>query len=240
MALLRAYCDASFTDAKRSPGWTAIGGYVGTDDAWATVERQWHENKQLWNLSEFSIAQILAGRTSVGLTNAELCVRSFGKIIGGSSLEGISSAINDDDWERTHKSDRFPTKYHACLSLLFHVLDEHVRLEFKGDSVAVVLDRDQWPDDALLALHQQWQRESSVIASITHGLRTAYPLLECADLCAGTERNAQIAGGWAEVMREPKWYAISHAHRHRSAFWSLEAQNRIENALKSAKKDEGG
>jgi hypothetical protein len=232
MALLRAYCDASFTDAKRTPGWTSVAGYLGTEEMWTAVEKQWAENKKLWSLSEFSIAQILAGATSVGFTNAELCVRSFGRIIGKSGVEGISASIHDVDWERTYKSDRFPTKYHSCLSLLFHVIDEHVRLEFRGDAVAVVLDTDRAPDDALDALCSEWRRESKVIASITFGRRTHYPLLECADLCAGTERNAQMAGGWGTVVRETKWYATSHAHRHRGAFWSLEAQKRNEEALR--------
>ena len=230
MALLRAYCDASFTDANRSPGWTAVAGYVGTDAAWAGVEKQWAEYKDLWKLSEFSVSNILAGKTSVGRENAELCVRSFGKIIGNSSLEGVSAAINDADWECTYKSDRFPTKYHSCLSLLFHVIDEFVRLEFRGDDVAVVLDTDGAPGDALDALCKEWRRESKVIASITFGRRACYPLLECADLCAGTERHTQIAGGWATIIREPKWYAIAHAKRHRGAVWSLEHQKLNEEA----------
>lgn len=232
MALLRAYCDASFTDASRPPGWTSVAGYIGTEPMWSGVEKQWAENKELWKLQEFSIAKILAGETSVGFTNAELCVRYFGKIIGKSGLEGISASINDADWECTYKSDRFPTKYHSCLSLLFHVIDMHASLEFRGDAVAIVLDTDGTPDDALDALCNEWRRESKVIASIEFGRRSHYPLLECADLCAGTERHAQKAGGWAKIGREPKWYAVSHAHRHRGAFWSLEGQKLVEDALK--------
>lgn len=151
----------------------------------------------------------------IGREKAELCIKSFGGIVTESTLEGVSAALKDNDWEATYKSDRFPTKCHACLSMLFHIIDQHVRLEFRGDQVAIVLDTDQWPDEAWLALHEEWQSESEVIASVTHGLRSAYPLLECADLCAGTERKAQIFGGWVAVAPEQQWYSVSHAHRHR-------------------------
>ena len=236
MALLQAYCDASFTDANRSPGWTAIAGYVGTEEAWSDVEKLWLENKKLWSLEEFSIAKIMAGRTAVASSDAEMCVESFGKIINDSTLEGVSAAINDADWEATYKSDRFPHKYHGCVSMLFHVIDQHVRLEFKGDAVAVILDTDHAPDDALDAIHRDWRRESDVIASITFARRRQYPVLECADLCAGRERLTQLAGGWERGLRENFKFAVSHAKRHRGAFWSLESQKRLEEKL--AKREE--
>jgi hypothetical protein len=233
MALLRAYCDASFTDANRPPGWTAIGGYVGTDETWSAVEKEWSTYETLWKLPEFSVAKILAGETSVGFTDAELCIRSFGKIIGKSRLEGVSAAIKDEDWEIAYKSDRFPNNYHSCVSMLFHILDKHVSLEFRGDSVAVLLDTDHAPDEALDALCKEWRRESKVIASITFGRRMHYPMLECADLCAGTQRHAEIAGGWEKVVHGSEWFAVSHAHRHRGAVWSFEHQKKVEEALRA-------
>ena len=230
MALLRAYCDASFTHADNAAGWTSVAGYVGTEDQWRDVEREWTDLKRQWNLQEFSVANILAGRTHVGRTNAELCVRSFGKIIGASGLQGVSACINDADWEATYKSPRFPTKYHSCLSLLFHVLDQHIGLEYQGDQVAVICDTDQKNGDALAALCDAWRQESHVIASITFGRRLSYPMIECADLCAGSVRIAQMAGGFAQVVRESKWYSTSAAHKHRGAVWSLESQKQIEEA----------
>ena len=67
----------------------------------------------------------------------------------GSSLQGVSAAIKDADWEQAYKNERFPTKYHLCVSMLFHIIDEHMRLEFKGDHVAIVLDPDGNEDDAI-------------------------------------------------------------------------------------------
>lgn len=203
MALLRAYCDASFTDANRLPGWTAIAGYVGTEKTWTEVEARWAAKKKAWGLEEFSVARILAGRTAVGFEDAERCVRDFGRIIRESDLEGVSAAINDQHWASSPRSGRFPNKYHTCLSMLFHILDEHMRLKFPGDVVAIFLDTDHAPDAALEALCKEWRTESKVIATITFGRRSQFPVLECADLCAGTERKAQIAGGWENATRRP-------------------------------------
>jgi hypothetical protein len=242
MALLRAYCDASFTDPNKvpGPGWTAIAGYIGTEEVWQDVERQWAEKKELWGLEEFSFAKIRAGRSPVGLTHADQCIESFGSIIGDSTLEGVSAAINDADWEATYKSDRFPHKYHGCVSMLFHIIDEHVRLDFKGDLVAIVLDTDRAPDEALHALIKEWQHESNVIASVTFGRRRQYPLLECADLCAGRERLTQLAGGWGPGLREGFKFAVSHAKKHRGAFWSLESQRQLEEQLAKREREREG
>ena len=184
--------------------------------------------------------RIFAGRTSVARSDAETCVKSFGRIINQSSLQGISAALNDADWEATHKSERFPDKYHACVSMLFNVLDEHVGLEFPGDIVEVILDTDRAPDDALNALLKEWGTESPIIASIAFGRRSQFPVLECADLCAGTERTSQIAGGWFGGNLKNSWNQISHAKSHRSSFWSLETARRSRKPSKSARNENGG
>jgi len=232
MALLRAYCDASFSDPRIGAGWTAVAGYVGTDAMWTAVEAQWAENKKLWEIEEFSVAALMAGEVpGIGFTRAELCVGSFGKILMGAGVEGVAAAINDADFDAVYKSERFPTKYHMCVSMLFHAIDMHVSLEFKGDSVAVILDTDGAPDGALHALCEEWKIESKVIAAIAFATRAKYPLLECADLCAGMERTAQLAGGRPESLNHGKWYSIAHAHRHKSVFWSLEDQKRVDAVL---------
>ena len=62
---------------RRQPrGGASIGGYVGTEDQWARVEKEWNENLDLWGLEEFHLAPLLAGHTSVGRANAELCALS--------------------------------------------------------------------------------------------------------------------------------------------------------------------
>jgi hypothetical protein len=47
MVLLRAYFDASFTQPS---GITSIGGFVGTEGAWLSVEKLWIENLQMWGM----------------------------------------------------------------------------------------------------------------------------------------------------------------------------------------------
>ena len=233
MALLRAYCDASFTGDKRSSGWTAVAGYIGTDEMWSAVERLWIDNKRDWGISEFSIAAILAGEVmGVGRTNADLCVGTFGKIINESGLQGVSAAIKGADFDQAYKSERFPTPYHMCVSMLFHIIDEHMRLEFKGDHVAIVLDTDTAHDDALRGLVDVWKTESPIIATVTWGRRSQFPVLECADLCAGTERNVQIAGGRAHVFHANRWFSVNHAKNHRGIFWSFEDEKRVQERLK--------
>jgi len=205
---------------------------VGTDEMWAAVEKQWAENKKLWGLAEFSVAEIIAGKVAgIGNTNAELCVGSFGKIIMESKLEGVSAAIKDADFDQAYKSDRFPTKYHMCMSMLFHIIDEHVRLHFVGDQVAIVLDPDGNEDDAVRALCDEWKKEAPTIASIAFGRRSQYPAIECADLCAGSERFAQNAGGRTQVFHDNKWFSTAHAHNHRAIFWSFEDEKRVQQAL---------
>lgn len=232
MALLRAYCDASFSDPRIGAGWTAVAGYIGSDDEWSSVQKQWIENKRDWGIREFSIANILAGEVAgVGRTKADLCVGSFGKIINGSSLQGVSAAIKDADFEQAYKSDRFPTPYHMCVSMLFHIIDQHMDLEFRGDHVAIVLDTDAADDDALRALVDEWKVTSPIIASVTWARRSQFPVLECADLCAGTERNVQIAGGRAHVFHANRWFSLNHAKNHRGIFWSFEDEKRVQQAL---------
>src|ERR1700686_2511966 len=86
MALLKAYFDASFTDVDKPTRITAIGGYIGPESASEYVEQPWLANREMWGLSEFSLAKILAGRTAVKQTDARLCVESFSKIIFEANL----------------------------------------------------------------------------------------------------------------------------------------------------------
>jgi hypothetical protein len=104
MALLKAYFDASFTDVDKPTRITAIGGYIGPESAWEYVEQPWLANREMWGLSEFSLAKISAGRTAVKQTDARLCVESLSKIIFEANLDGLSAAISDQDWEAAIKN----------------------------------------------------------------------------------------------------------------------------------------
>ena len=129
MALLHAYFDASQTQPT---GVATIAGYLGSETAWVSVEKQWSENLRTWGLEEFRLSQIMAGRTKVGRENAAACVKSFGRIIGPSDLVSISAGLRSDDWTDAEKtadySARFPTSYHYCLHMLFGILNEHMEL----------------------------------------------------------------------------------------------------------------
>jgi hypothetical protein len=105
-----------------------------------------------------------------------------------------------------------------------------------ADPIALVFDTDVEPDGAMWAICEEFRNSNEQIASLTFGRRSQHPMLECADLCAGSNRYSWLAGG---PMRGPfEWFHASHAKRHVGTFWSLEQQQKMDEALAKRKEHE--
>lgn len=245
MALLSGVFDASFTDNGRPIRVSAIGGFIGLDNDWRKVEEAWAPNRERWGLEEFRLAQILAGRTVVPQSQAEKCIGSFRTIIARSGLVEISASMRVDDWEVAFKDPeylaKYPRSYHACLHMLFNLLDQHMKLEHASDSIAIIMDTDETGDlDALGAICDEWRQNASQFVSIAFTRRAQFRLIETADLCAGAHRMFWRAGGFDDTFMARPLNRLhrSGAIRARSAHWSLEQQRRIENILKARRERE--
>lgn len=233
MALLRAYFDMSQTQPV---GIMAIGGYVGSEAAWIEVERQWRANLDLWGLDEFHLSVIQAGKSVVGYSDADACVRSFSRIMGKSELESIGAAFREDDWNQVIKSPedlaRFPKPYYFCLDLLFHILSQHMTLQFADDSVAAVFDSDVKPDDAIQAIVDRWKAaDRQQLATVTFADKIKFPMLQCADLYAGVERKSWLGRDWGDMPNPQPNFVGATGTRGRGVFWSIKTQERIKEVL---------
>lgn len=185
VSLLHAFFDASFNEPKGS-GFTSIGGFVGPLDAWKTVETAWEENLSYWGIGEFHLASII---NVLGREKGALCALSFARIVGQSRLHGIGAALNDVDWNR-EKGSQDLDRYFACLGMLFDVLGQHTALEFPGDDVVIVIDRDMSDERKARALYAHHQKLTPQFKGFTVGDRRTYRALQCADLAAGRWRKA--------------------------------------------------
>jgi hypothetical protein len=233
VAVLQSYFDASYSTP---PGVFAIGGYVGTEQAWAALEAKWLKNLSDWNLDEFHLAPLLYGKTSVGRLNAELCALSFAKLIQSSELHGIGAAFREDDWHKAPKApkdvERFPHPYHFCIELLFSALADHMRLEFTDDQVAVVFDTDVKPDAAIHAIVEMWKRRSNrQFVCVAFSTKAKFPMLQCADLYAGEERKAWIDNEFGQFKELRELYYAAQGVRGHGIYWSLASQKMVEETL---------
>jgi hypothetical protein len=229
MALLHAYGDASFTEAPGRAPVTAIGCYVGTEEAWTAVEKAWLENLALWGLKEFHLAPLLAGQCSV--SDPLLCALTFARIIEKSSLHGLHAARRDD--APVTKFDA----YNAAFDRLLGVLAEHMSAEFPGDAVAIVMDKDA-PEDAARALFERRRQAiPSQFVSLTFSTREAFRLLECADLLAGEHRKAWLNRKPGHPPETSALIGFAGGVRGRGAFWSPETEREIAAMLDRLRKE---
>lgn len=243
MALLRAYFDASHIEDGKGYV-TTIAGYLGSEETWKTVETAWNDNLKMWSLDRFHLTEILAGRC--GVSDADLCVLTFARIIYKSNLCAIHSSVREDDWYAAEESpeyaERFPTHYHYCASGLFHILLEHMKLEHPADQVAVIFDHDIDPEAALDAIVKEYRSTKDQFAALAMGRRRDHPLIDCADLCAGQERIDFLA---REFPQHRKYCGRLQAmNRHgRGVYWSFQTDKIVEEAraeIARRKKESGG
>jgi len=200
-------------------------GYIGTEEQWAKVVSEWAENLRMWGLDDFHLTDL---PHKLGHSNAELCVKTFANIIEPSGLRHLDASLVDADWERLERDDeqrkRFPHRYHACLYMLFDVLEDEIRLEFKGQQIAIVLDDDIQPQDAAQAIFNEYkERQSAGFAALAFTNRRKCLPLQCADLIVGSFRQA-----WLHSVETGTEAGFSAAMRNRVIFhgrgshWSAE------------------
>lgn len=241
MALLRAYFDASrTTKAGLAERVTCVGGYVGPEDDWLKVEREWSATCAMWGIEEFHLSSILAGKVHrVGRELSEQCVLSFVNVMRRADLTGIVAGIREDDWLSIEKSKsdamRFPTSYHVALHMALGTLEDHVRSEYPDDEFEVYADLDSESPEAN-AIRDELRANPKCI-NVAFVRRDRVPLIQCADLCAGLARMEWLKNGFIP-KRAPttKLGWSSYAKRSRGAFWSIEAAKMIAEATEQMAK----
>jgi hypothetical protein len=232
MAIIRAYFDASFTSTSGlGSGITTIGGYLGTDDEWVTVEREWLANLALWELREFHLAELLAGNTHLGREKGELCALSFARILGNSNLHNIGASVRVEDWNARLKglSGDFPDAYHFCFRMMLGELVIHMMNEFPEDLAAVIADTDNANLFAAKYIFDKVSEfNSGYLASLTFSRRCNFRMLECADLYAGEERKAWLSSqSWVHPDIN-KLYSFSMTGKGRFSYWAEATQQGLD------------
>jgi hypothetical protein len=236
MALLRGYFDASFSRIEHgAPRPVAcVGGYIGTEANWTVVERQWNDNLDLWSLKEFHLSPLLHGDTHLGRFKGKLCARSFARIIGESDLHSTSSSLDENDWKRLGQSSKFvakyPHPYHTCFDNLLDVMATQMREEFPDDVIAVIMDKDA-SEHAAHSIFDSWKVKGAPFVTLTFGTKTCFPLLQCADLQVGTDRQGWLCSQSWNYPETSNIGALAQGPKGRSCFWSVETQHDIDAAI---------
>lgn len=168
----------------------AVGGYVGSEQAWTAVEAEWKEGLKTFELSEFHLADIAQ---NLGHEMGGLCIMHFSRIIGRSSLRSVGASCDVGHWRA--RDTGYDNPYHFCFSMALHVLREDIRLQFGGEPVALVVDDDVQPHDVTEAVFAAYQNESrDTFASLAFGNRRRFLPLQCADLAIGALRKEWLEG----------------------------------------------
>ena len=173
----------------------------------------------------------------VGFERAALCARSFAKIINKSELHGISAALDDRDWAELPEDQRGSHPYYDCIEMLFDLLREHARCEYKGEPVAVIVDNDIKPPEAVHAIFDVYKQSSGgQLSSLTVTHRANCRALECADLAAGQWRKGWLDRTFPQIPGFVDAGVIGN--RMRATFRSKETAARLAEFKAKVRKDE--
>lgn len=249
MVVVKGYFDASMENPR---GITAVAGHVGTEEAWAVVERRWKAELKFWDLERFHLTDVLA---KMGGEKGMLCALAFSRIVmKPSGLNHFSAAINDVDFAaapwRSEVRAIFPQRQHFCLWRLFDALQYirgRMRLE-PEDQIQLVFDEDYESEAKALAVYDAWkeQNQHPGFDSVTVARRMTG--LEVADLAAGITRRLGVraepdANG--DLFSYGEWFQHAeniHADDVFGTLWSnelMEMQKRAQAWLKKQQESEG-
>lgn len=144
---------------------SVLAGYIGEIDTWAAVEQGWKAALDYWQIDDFHLCDL---SRKFGHERAALMVLNFGAVLKDAPLYGFYVGIDDADWDRAEKDpQRHPTRYHKCADLLFGLLKQRMASFHPGEQVALVMDSDVQPADALNAIHQEYKRGGAPFLGLT-------------------------------------------------------------------------
>jgi hypothetical protein len=155
--MLRAYLDASGTDAQQSV--IVVGGWVASEEKWAEFEHQWQTflvdcfgpNGGRWHHTDFhSCRKQYAAWDNPKRDRArvELC-----RIISALKPIGVGAALRKSDYDELWQSDRWKSAERwstgggdpyamymdECLEVLIHRIDQYP----PGEGIKIIVDNDE-------------------------------------------------------------------------------------------------
>jgi hypothetical protein len=146
IALVKAYFDE--TGTHDGSAITAIGGYVGSQESWASLETEWlailepYRNK---GVRYFHMAEALAQEGQFGRIdkpNVNYIVTQLAKLLGKTKPEPFFSAVANKDWDEVVTDEaflqRFPKPLYLCFENLVHSLWSWSRRHAGGELVVPV------------------------------------------------------------------------------------------------------
>jgi hypothetical protein len=164
LVLLRAYFDESGTHAGAAA--TVIGGYVGTAEAWASVETKWsgildpHRPKVTW----FHMTDCIGKKNQFADMDSVVCgvlQRALAKVLKESEVEPIYMGVDSGVYEAATSPEfrrKFPKPYDYCFFNIVRHLDYWSRSDANGTPVAMLFGvTDEYNDRSKQAL-EAWSR----------------------------------------------------------------------------------
>ena len=237
MTTLRAAFDVS----KDSPGGvTTVGWFVGTADVWTKIEERWNAQLALARLSDFHLKNIKSR-----FPHWTAIVKPFAMITCNSGLRSVAVILNDIEWKSLTHDAAYrkicPHREHACLDLMFNVLEEDGRLQFNNEPMTVVFDNDYGNSKLALRVHDAWCRRNRH-PGFNIVFKGSVPWdavpLQCADMVAGLLRQDQLTRAMlADNVRtfddnNPVSDHICALSPGRHTLWSLPIARKVEAAQK--------
>jgi hypothetical protein len=240
MVFIRAAFDSS-KDHER--GVTVVAGHIGDADTWATIDAPWNARLALEELESFHLSEVKQRFTKGAWLDI---VRPFAAIIAKSALRGVSASLKDSDWAELNHDSAYlkecPHREHACLDMLWDVLHQERELQFGGEPVTIVFDKDWGNRDAVVRLHEAWSERTGrpgFNIFLKGDLSWDCVPLQAADMAAGLLRlnpfsrawlnDESLAGHFDELSRVA---ANASGGSHRGTMWSKALAKRAEEALR--------
>lgn len=227
--MLRAALDAT----SCHPPWIyAVGGLVGSPEAWDELVPQWQEALAKWRIQRFHLSEL---PKLVGRERTKMCEGYFRRLLADCELDTVGAAIFTAHWGRSDwghdQSPRFNTAYEQSLWFALTALGQHCKERFPEQEVVILCDADA-PKAAIGEILKKVQEQHPSLGSMTISTSAKRIELQCADLAAGYLRRS-----WVEISEnsrsEMPWGRLPKTKgKTRSSVWSLAPSFFIGRALR--------
>lgn len=188
--MLRAFFDESGTHCG-SPI-TVVAGFVGLEDAWDALWREWEARLQKWQIRAFHAAACASGYaqfTGWGKDRCEECHLDFISLLARHDVWAVGAAISRNDFGAAVMGRPiecfFTTPEKLCLRHILEVVCDSAAERWPDERLALVFERSdtnkRWADDLdMLGEDSVWEHRSRV-DSIEIKPKKERPQLQTAD-----------------------------------------------------------
>ena len=149
LAMLYAYFDDSGTH-EDSPI-TAIAGYVGSKQVWEEIEKKWLgilADYKDYGVEWFHMAECVAQQgqfATIDKPSRNYLIRQLSTLLGHPGLQGIRSAVVNDDWKAVVKDEaflrKFPKPFGLCFNDIVYTLWEWSKRSADGERIALMFSQ---------------------------------------------------------------------------------------------------